>query len=64
MEEKEIGRFGLGIKVMINNKGVITPKFGSMDINIPKEVLIIQLKSFLNILEENYKQDFKEGNKY
>ena len=64
MEEKEIGRFSLGIKVMIDNKGVVTPKFRSMDLNIPKEVLIVQLKSFLSILEESYKQDFKENNNY
>lgn len=57
----KIGEFILRIKVFEENS-LIKPKFETAELNISREVLITQIKSFLSILEESYKQDFKENN--
>ena len=55
---EEIGNFGLSIKLFRDN-GEFIPIFRGLDKNMPKEIIISQLKSFLKKLEDEYNADFK-----
>lgn len=59
--ERELGRFGIAIKLFLDNEMNIKYKFDSLDLNIPKEMIITQLRTFIKILEEDYYPDFKDN---
>ncbi len=60
-EEKEIGKFILGIRLIQTKEGKIIPKFRTADLNIPKDIIISQLRLFTKMLEERYYPDFRDN---
>ncbi len=57
---EKIGAFTLSINLFEEN-GIFMPKFESFNFNMPKEVLMSQLKSFLKRLEDDYNRSFKDN---
>ena len=55
---EKIGEFGINIQLFKENQNLI-PVFRGIDINMPKEVIISQLKSFLKDIEDKYNANFK-----
>ena len=56
--KKEIGRFALAIQLLQGEEN-LDSKVSSYDFNMPKEMLITQLRTFVKMLEENYYPEFK-----
>lgn len=61
-ERREIGRFIFGLKVFKQPDG-LNYEIQSMNENIPVEIVIMQLKTFLNSLEKEYFDSFERGTK-
>ncbi len=59
--EKEIAQFALGIKLSLTDNGEIVPRFSTAEKNMPKEMLISQLRALVRLLEEEYYPDFKNS---
>ena len=57
-EPIEIGRFVFGIKVLRNSDSSISYATQSGNENVPIEVVIMQLKTFIRDLEEDYFKKF------
>lgn len=57
-EPREIGRFAFWLRTFKHTDGNLEYKIQSVNENIPIEIVIMQLKSFLNNLEKNYFDTF------
>ena len=53
-EQTELGRFALGIRVVANTDGKARYQLQSANHNVPVEIIVMQLKAFLNSLEKEY----------
>ncbi len=56
---KKIGEFRLRIELFQEDDSNFIPIFKGVNINMPKEVLLAQLKSFLKTAEDDYHKDFR-----
>ena len=59
-EPHEIGRFAFLLRIFRSPDGNLQYEPQSINENIPIEIVIMQLKTFLNNLETNYFNAFKE----
>ena len=59
--EKEIGRFGVGISILQEENGKIKANFVNKNFNVPRELIITELRLFLRMLEDNLYPDFKDN---
>ena len=57
-EPKEIGKFGLGIKIIRHPDGRVEYQTQSANQSVPVEIVIMQIKAFLNNLEKDYFNNF------
>lgn len=62
-EPREIGRFIFGIRVLEQIDGSPEYQTQSMNQGVPVELVIMQLKAFLNKLEKDYFDEFDLGTK-
>lgn len=60
-EPREIGRFAYLLKVFRLPDGNLQYEPQAMNENMPIEVIIMQLKAFLNKLEKDYFDTFEKG---
>lgn len=60
-EPIEIGKFGFGIKILRHSDGRIEYQTQSANKGVPIEILIMQMKSFLNNLEKDYFDNFNKN---
>lgn len=63
MPENEIGRFGLGILVSRREDGSLEYQTQSVNQGVPIEIVIMQLKAFINKQEKDYFDEFDSGTK-
>ena len=56
----EIGAFGLGIRLIRQPDGSIEYKIDSVNRNVPIEIVIMQIKIFLNGLEKEYSERYSK----
>lgn len=61
-DENEIGRFIFGLKAFKTEDG-LRYQIQSVNDNIPVEIVIMQLRAFLNGLENEYFDNFQQGTK-
>ena len=59
--EEEIGRFVIGISLLQSNNRKITADFTNKNFNIPKQIIISELRLFLRMLEDDLYPDFKNN---
>lgn len=57
---EKVGAFSLSINLFEENR-ILIPIFKSFNFNMPKEVLMAQLKAFLKNIEDNYNGSFKDN---
>jgi len=60
-DPKEIGKFGLGIRIMRYSDGRVEYQTQSANRGVPVEIVIMQIKAFLNSLEKGYFDSFDKG---
>lgn len=58
-EEKEIGRFVFGVKTFQDSEGKIEVEVKSANEGIPDEIIIMNMKGFLERVEKNFYERFK-----
>ena len=63
-EPREIGRFAYLLKVSKLPDGNLQYEPEAMNDNIPIEIIIMQLKAFLNNIEKDYFDTFEKGTKW
>ena len=59
-EPTEISKFGFGIKIVKHFDGKIEYQTQSANKRVPIEIIIMQMKAFLNNLEKNYFDNFNK----
>ena len=62
-EESELGKFLFGLRIIKNPDGTIEYKFRSINQSVPVEIVIMQLKAFVNKLENDYFDEFNKVTK-
>ncbi len=60
-ETNEIGKFGFGIKILRHSDVKIEYQTQSANQGVPIEIVIMQMKAFLNNLEKDYFSNFDKG---
>ncbi|MEM5797336.1 MAG: hypothetical protein QXD72_02050 [Candidatus Aenigmatarchaeota archaeon] len=60
---REIGKFVYWLKVFKLPDGSLQYEPQAINENIPVEIIIMQLKAFVNKLEKDYFGDFEKGTK-
>lgn len=60
-EPREIGRFAFWLRIFKHSDGNLEYKAQSVNDNMPIEIVIMQLKAFLNNLEKEYFNAFEKG---
>ena len=60
-EPREIGKFGFGIRIVRHPDGKIEYQTQSANQGVPIEIVIMQIKAFLNNLEKDYFNNFDKG---
>lgn len=61
MEEiKEIGRFGFGIKLFLHPDGKLESRLQTANQGVPEEIIIMNLKEFLQRMEKDFSERFHE----
>ena len=60
-EPIELGRFGFGIRIIRNQDGKIEYQTQSANWGVPIEIVIMQMKAFLNKLENEYFDNFDKN---
>ena len=61
-EKREIGRFVFGLKAF-RDEEEFEYQIQTVNENIPVEIILMQLKAFLNSLEKEYFDEFERGTK-
>lgn len=62
-EPEEIGRFAFGIKVLRHADGNLEYQTRSLNQGVLVEIIIMQLRAFLNKVEKDYFDEFEQGTK-
>ena len=63
MTETELGKFLFGLRIVKVADGTIEYKSQSINQSVPVEIVIMQLRAFVDKLEKDYFDEFNKGTK-
>ena len=58
---EELGKFIVGIYLIQGNEGTLYPKLFNKNINMPKDIIINQLRLLAKSLEDDYYPEFRNN---